>query len=140
MVLDEFIKISIRAPLAGSDYPFSFLPRAANISIRAPLAGSDQRIAEDLPHVHISIRAPLAGSDMGRGRGPVPKSYFNPRSPCGERLGWRDYGRAGVGISIRAPLAGSDRRDRCSGQRIEISIRAPLAGSDTVIGNTLSES
>ena len=33
--------------------------------------------------------------------------YFNPRSPCGERLGGVDAGAARL-ISTHAPLAGSD--------------------------------
>ncbi len=56
--------------------------------------------------------------------------YFNPRSPCGERLALILCNTCDMEISIRAPLAGSDveleRLSRGNG----ISIRAPLAGSD----------
>ena len=101
--------ISIHAPLAGSDssrYRWkvgvksfqSTLPlRGAttawgdelfylDISIHAPLAGSDPRRLWYNSGGDISIHAPLAGSDLA----PRPPSargrYFNPRSPCGERL------------------------------------------------------
>ena len=61
---------------------------------------------------------------------PIPRPYFNPRSPCGERRVFpTNYGQAF--ISIRAPLAGSDIANY-AGQAMGaiISIRAPLAGSD----------
>ena len=38
--------------------------------------------------------------------------YFNPHSPCGERLGVEAGEAHGVHISIHTPLAGSDRRNR----------------------------
>ena len=34
--------------------------------------------------------------------------YFNPRSPCGERLAGCDYGNLHILISIHAPRVGSD--------------------------------
>ena len=60
-------------------------PRQWIISIHAPLAGSDVINRELGNGKLISIHAPLAGSDFPpRGRSPR-RSYFNPRSPCGER-------------------------------------------------------
>ena len=83
--------------------------------------------------IPISIHAPRAGSDGQRARGRGTPSYFNPCSPCGERLehgvfpqsafrfqsmlpvrgatGQRESVQAGKGISIHAPRAGSDLRD-----------------------------
>ena len=55
---------------------------------------------------------------------------FNPRSPCGERLGNLRAGLHVQEISIHAPLAGSDRTIRTIGVLLPISIHAPLAGSD----------
>ena len=127
------ICISIRAPLAGSDFcrprantrvsPFqSALPlRGATdnvvrsrvhraISIRAPLAGSDWSHALRLSYGGvISIRAPLAGSDtsgvLTYWRGRIFQSALPLRGATAK------YERAGIAdhISIRAPLAGSDR-------------------------------
>ena len=101
----------------------------------------------------ISIHAPLAGSDAEDSLGRRHYVYFNPRSPCGERLhSFRKSARISP-ISIHAPLAGSDAalhpgyplthnfnpRSPC-GERLDffaankkrphISIHAPLAGSD----------
>ncbi len=56
-------KISIHAPRAGSDVPVLVLYLCDFISIHAPRAGSDP---------YIVIIATIA-------------TYFNPRSPCGER-------------------------------------------------------
>ena len=84
---------------------------------------------------------------------PLSRSYFNPRSPCGERRGSGGRGRGRGGISIHAPHAGSDlwvclglplsrgfqstlpmrgaTYDGHNGlQRGQISIHAPHAGSD----------
>ena len=128
----------------------------------------------------ISIRAPLAGSDFRTdSKVHIVSAYFNPRSPCGERLSQsdgiarcakfqsalplrgatRDYRtalirdilfqsalplrgatccqgtrRTGKSISIRAPLAGSDGDIvAVNNRKLGISIRAPLAGSDRYI-------
>ena len=40
--------------------------------------------------------------------GTVPPSYFNPRSPCGERLGRMGIYHKAQAISIHAPRVGSD--------------------------------
>ena len=79
--------ISIHAPLAGSDWwsPGTSSPR--RISIHAPLAGSDHNGFPVPSGNQISIHAPLAGSDPGLLGGQEPGQHFNPRSPCGERLG-----------------------------------------------------
>ena len=56
----------------------------------------------------ISIHAPRAGSDVKPFLSSPAIAYFNPRSPCGERLGgFRDKINDFV-ISIHAPRAGSD--------------------------------
>ena len=58
--------------------------------------------------------------------------YFNPRSPCGERPFLPEVPQGHREISIRAPLAGSDVRVGLYPPCQFISIRAPLAGSDEV--------
>ena len=95
---------------------------------------------------------PLRGATPLRPEVRCASSYFNPRSPCGERHCQRNDLKAVVDISIHAPLAGSDEagkkmlgkeafqstlplRGATRGCRIEhevakISIHAPLAGSD----------
>ena len=73
-------------------WPFSFivqLPRLHVISIHAPHGGSD------FSHFHryvvhaISIHAPRGGSDVPGWPPSSSLSYFNPRSPWGERLNGR---------------------------------------------------
>ena len=57
--------------------------------------------------------------------------YFNPRSPCGERLKMIEDAIKGSIISIHAPRAGSDvSLAVCSVLYFSISIHAPRAGSD----------
>ena len=100
--------ISIHAPRVGSDgaignlidTALDFNPRSPcgerhgwliglavvrYISIHAPRVGSDIILMPIWLKPTISIHAPRVGSD----RLPVPArpliSYFNPRSPCGER-------------------------------------------------------
>ena len=58
-------------------------------------------------------------------------AYFNPRSPCGERLFPLVIIPFNDCISIHAPRAGSDEDDaNIKIVRAEISIHAPRAGSD----------
>lgn len=71
-----------------------------------------------------------------RGATPPPRwarpswSCFNPRSPCGERLGCRVAYHRVHGVSIHAPRAGSDRVDRRPLLVRRASIPVPRAGSD----------
>ena len=101
----------------------------------------------------ISIHTPLAGSDVHRHRHPNTLCYFNPHSPCGERLRNLETHRAKPHISIHTPLAGSDvigvpllvcgfnfnPHSPCGERPVcferhhlgrSISIHTPLAGSD----------
>ena len=58
---------------------------------------------------NISIHAPLVGSDSGTSLIIRPASYFNPRSPRGERRIDTHDVFGDLLISIHAPLAGSDK-------------------------------
>ena len=99
------------------------------ISIHTPLAGSDAHEVTYLVVVVISIHTPLAGSDAPDCNRSGTESYFNPHSPCGERLAHAELHNRLV-ISIHTPLAGSDphRAQRVAAD--PISIHTPLAGSD----------
>ena len=55
------------------------------ISIHAPRMGSDPRAHVQRVRSAISIHAPRMGSDWRCRAGSCPTSYFNPRSPDGER-------------------------------------------------------
>ena len=56
------------------------------ISIHAPLTGSDARVATEMVFSTISIHAPLTGSDYCHIFLVDLIAYFNPRSPHRERL------------------------------------------------------
>ena len=101
------------------------------ISTRAPLAGSDAPYSAPAHRrLHFNPRSP------GGERRPEPVSpsirtgHLYQRSPCGERRPGRQGNAKPYPISIRAPLAGSDSALSFSSSLPWISIRAPLAGSD----------
>ena len=73
-----------------------------------PVWGATRQGADKMPACVISIHAPRVGSD-DRIRWPPPQpTYFNPRSPCGERPpAVRQCGQWHP-ISIHAPRVGSD--------------------------------
>ena len=149
-------RISIHTPLAGSDAVCDGVGDVSRISIHTPLAGSDVVVEAGGAAGGISIHTPLAGSDIPRRGWCRWCRYFNPHSPCGERLDSifhptrltifqstlplrgatrRRSGTAQRGhISIHTPLAGSDGAESAqSAGHVEISIHTPLAGSDTQI-------
>ena len=145
--------ISIHAPLAGCDCDgMQALAPPAGISIHAPLAGCDNGGGSSTMTRDISIHAPLAGCDTAPAILPSPTDNFNPRTPCGVRLGG-GYGELGsANFNPRTPCgvrqcvgAGSLRlgdfnpRTPCGVRLIlgivivaksKISIHAPLAGCD----------
>ena len=102
--------ISTHAPLAGRDdldfdcngYLLDFNPRApcgarpeapeatsesTEISTHAPLAGRDKSRQQSRNKGGISTHAPLAGRDLCDKGLEQQGKYFNPRAPCGARLG-----------------------------------------------------
>ena len=80
----------------------------AVISIHALLAESDLYFRFSTYRLNISIHALLAESDRVLIPRPGRKKYFYPRSPCGERPGWRKDWQQYYSISIHALLAESD--------------------------------
>ena len=116
------------------------------------MRGATVWFGETILQVAISIHAPHAGSDFRGSRYWQCHDYFNPRSPCGERLDWIRKSmttrlfqstlpmrgatliRCGItfsdAISIHAPHAGSDQWFLFRGSISTISIHAPHAGSD----------
>ena len=129
MIDSGYARISIHAPLAGNDHTRNRHATRLQISIHAPLAGNDVEPKPRAIRVRISIHAPLAGNDASSCIRPSDPGYFNPRSPCGERLK-RCYTAPISTISIHAPLAGNDFwKNRCQ-RMCAISIHAPLAGND----------
>ena len=104
--------ISIHAPHAGSDtgHYQGFL--ACGISIHAPHAGSDPAKAETFTQaIGISIHAPHAGSDDNVAFFYGPELYFNPRPPCGERLGVKKDLDGKLIFQSTPPMRGATRND-----------------------------
>ena len=122
--------ISIHAPRAGSDRSLHNLLRVKGISIHAPRAGSDARgLSSSWAHpsfqstlpvrgaTHflsvidkgkiISIHAPRAGSDPTWSLITRDGEYFNPRSPCGERLSIVSSTTSGFGFQSTLPVRGA---------------------------------
>ncbi len=77
-----YLKISIHAPLAGSDGILASRCVSFQISIHAPLAGSDLFLCPGKPHrAAISIHAPLAGSDTYSKIAGISKPIFQSTLP-----------------------------------------------------------
>ena len=169
------IGISIHAPHTGSDVlclpaghshvnfnqrsPYEERPpghrvqqSCGGISIHAPHTGSDKDRNRDRSVRRISIHAPHTGSDGTLTTGTAHTSYFNPRSPYGERRG-RDPGLTAHGgfqstlpiwgatgvlmpdsgtISFQStlPIRGATVSVQDGHDEARISIHAPHTGSD----------
>ena len=82
--------ISTHAPLAGRDGSDRRQRRGGAISTHAPLAGRDSiTTARKYHSINFNPRAPC-GARLGRRRAIFASRNFNPRAPCGAR---RDMGR-----------------------------------------------
>ena len=89
------------------------------------------RLRQHLRH-RISIHAPRTGSDDTPPPSAPPASYFNPRSPHGERRFRPEPVAPTQDISIHAPRTGSDLPENAERITRRISIHAPRTGSDTL--------
>ena len=113
MVDNEQIRFSFvfqsTLPMRGATFHGYTIQGIQGISIHAPHAGSDQafRLADNKVSEFQST-LPMRGATKNQAPRRQPCSYFNPRSPCGERH--CDCWNSGYGfvISIHAPHAGSD--------------------------------
>ena len=75
---------------------------ARGISIHAPLAGSDAKAYDPVPsRSSFQSTLPLLGATGGLRRLPA-NLYFNPRSPCGERL--NDFNNKVIAIAFQSTL------------------------------------
>ena len=125
-----------RAPCGARQLPFDLCRIALVISIPAPLAGRDRpRSRSSAEPLGFQSPRPLRGATMDVSPPPVPPWYFNPRAPCGARLGGDPLVEPQPAISIPAPLAGRDHLHSVHDLGAEISIPAPLAGRDSPAGS-----
>ena len=148
-------EISIHAPRTGSDLLFVRQTGFIHISIHAPRTGSDSEkkraewlnefqstlpargatataVATVLPSTLFQSTLPARGATQTTRKCATVRSYFNPRSPHGERPYARYKRIQQRQISIHAPRTGSDGHYTAAGGFPRISIHAPRTGSDTI--------
>ena len=128
--------VSTHAPLAGSDEARSEGPQeGVPVSTHAPLAGSDFRLrACPCSGQLVSTHAPLAGSDYSRCPRFLTARGFNPRSPCGERLGGFHGVLLSVGFNPRSPCGERRRRrSRAPRPRGSFNPRSPCGERRTAL-------
>ena len=125
-------RISIHAPRVGSDLastPARYI--FGDISIHAPRVGSDRPYQpEPRPPPRFQSTLPVWGATRARARARRRTSYFNPRSPCGERqlVGLRGHLR--LLFQSTLPVWGATATEHVDGPERPISIHAPRVGSD----------
>ncbi len=73
---------------------------------------------------------PLRGATGEGLRSQVASTYFNPRSPYGERLDVAAFWKRQQGFQSTLPLRGATNISQDPGPKRPISIHAPLTGSD----------
>ena len=95
-----------------------------------PVWGATMQVERRSSKASISIHAPRVGSDTVIWSTERSLTDFNPRSPCGERLGDGIRIQRARVISIHAPRVGSDPEYKRDDKLLIISIHAPRVGSD----------
>ena len=105
--------------------------REISILPNTPRVGSDQKLHLVYPIFAISIHAPRVGSDTIQLLYHLQTKNFNPRSPCGERLGDFVLFFCCMLFQSTLPVWGATSGILLlrSGQ-VKISIHAPRVGSD----------
>ena len=150
----DMLRISIHAPLVGSDGRAGSDPGELPISIHAPLAGSDVMLKSAFTSL-LSFQStlPLRGATSRFFCSSIRPRYFNPRSPCGERLrpsntvsprrNFNPRSPCGerhflsflrcwlMSFQSTLPLRGATGWPGSGSTWSPISIHAPLAGSDS---------
>ncbi len=79
----------------------------------------------------ISIHAPRAGSDSASFAQSIARLYFNPCSPCGERLNNLAASDYSIKFQSMLPVRGATSLSPANFRHHRISIHAPRAGSDS---------
>ena len=101
------------------------------ISIHVPLVGSDGKAGRRCTvSTYFNPRSPCGERPTAQHMAPRPMD-FNPRSPCGERQATRPTGTAHPQFQSTFPLRGATGRGRWHDFHRIISIHVPLAGNDS---------
>ena len=125
--------VSIHAPLARSNMPFTEKFYTDAVSIHAPLARSNFSEDGKAEHIIVSIHAPLARSNSKSFLPPSKVECFNTCSSCEEQH-FIVVNKTLIRVSIHAPLARSNTPMYSSLHSARsVSIHAPLARSNLIL-------
>ena len=130
----SFMRLGFQStpPVWGATRPAPQAEDGPKISIHAPRVGGDLMVPSAAMARTFQSTPPVWGATLPAAGYPPPRSAnFNPRPPCGGRLGHPGDPAGGQGISIHAPRVGGDVLcPLClTGDEI-ISIHAPRVGGD----------
>ena len=108
--IEDSFTISTHAPLAGRDGRKCFLTLLINVfQPTRPLRGATQRpYRVKCRHIRFQPTRPLRGATALTACHSRALNNFNPRAPCGARLGVSSVCIRTTFISTHAPLAGRD--------------------------------
>ena len=95
-----------------------------------PARGATLRRASSARSRSFQSTLPARGATGAASSSPGSKTYFNPRSPHGERRGNTHANRYFVGFQSTLPARGATWVTAYARQELEISIHAPRTGSD----------
>ena len=121
--------ISIHAPRAGRDTQRMAEAMQELISIHAPRAGRDHCKGSRRKRQSISIHAPRAGRDPCRPGLRASGPYFNPRAPCGARLGRRPLAGIQQRFQSTRPVRGATYPRHVDKQRARFQSTRPVRGA-----------
>ena len=120
-------------PVWGATEQCYALAELCEFQSTLPVWGATRSRSSCASIVAISIHAPRVGSDpLMRSVSPAAR-YFNPRSPCGERLDLKERENLTYIFQSTLPVWGATPAAGCAGTATKISIHAPRVGSDSLI-------
>ena len=124
--------ISTHAPRVGSDcQALTISLTSLKFQLTLPVWGATRRhVADQRAARRISTHAPRVGSDPSQPSALRGRSYFNSRSPCGERLVVSSISSQQKKFQLTLPVWGATCPGACTMLGCHISTHAPRVGSD----------
>ena len=119
-------------PVRGATNPENKISLPFLFQSTLPVRGATFLRKRSERRLGISIHAPRAGSDIPHLSSSSVSSYFNPRSPCGERQSGKSDAFQPSEFQSTLPVRGATSVDSLPFSRFHISIHAPRAGSDGI--------
>ena len=95
-----------------------------------PVRGATRPLCGDCKQPHVSIHAPRAGRDLRADNPLLSLHSFNPRAPCGARLGVGGIYMFKRTFQSTRPVRGATEDASAKGNKRIVSIHAPRAGRD----------